>query len=108
MKRDIESRRLAIIRALRGRVADVPAATVDSATRGELGTLTETVSELATRVDELSRDLSVMRSSTVVRHHIPETAHVADDDEPPSRASVPPVTAAKISDHAFDVLLGRP
>jgi hypothetical protein len=107
MKRDIESRRLAIIRALRGREATrVPTAAPE--VHGDLGVLTETVSDLATRVDQLSRDLSVLRSSTSMRHHIPEMPHVVDDDEPTSRASVPPVTAAKISDHAFDVLLGRP
>ena len=108
LKRDIESRRLAIVRALRGREVVAAAPPVDSALRGDLGTLTETVSELASRVDELSRDLSVLRSSTAPRHHIPETPHVPDDDGPAIRASVPPVTAARISDHAFDVLLGRP
>jgi hypothetical protein len=70
--------------------------------------LSETVSDLATRVDQLSRDLSSLRSTTPVRHHIPEMPHVADDDEPMTRTSVPPVIPAKISNHAFDVLLGRP
>ncbi|MDX6286183.1 MAG: hypothetical protein QOG53_1668 [Frankiales bacterium] len=108
LKRDIESRRLAIIRALRGREAVAPGSTAVTEVPDDLGVLTETVSDLATRVDQLSRDLSVLKSSTVVRHHIPEMPHVVDDDEPISRASVPPVTPAKISNHAFDVLLGRP
>jgi hypothetical protein len=116
MKRDLESRRLAIIRALRGRgaVATPPAPErapepVQQPARDELGTLKETVGDLASRVDQLSRDLSVLRTTSAPRHHIPETPHVADDDDEPAvRASVPPVSAETVGTHAFDVLLGRP
>lgn len=115
MKRDLESRRLAIVRALRGRhLAASPASTavapplVDEAVSAHMSELSETVSDLATRVDQLARDLSSLRSSAPVRHHIPELPHDPDDDEPVARRSVPPVTPAKISNHAFDVLLGRP
>jgi hypothetical protein len=80
---------------------------VDEDARVDVDALSNTVSDLATRVDELSRDFAVLRSNTTVRHHIPELPDVDEDDGPVTRASVPPVIPAKISDHAFDVLLGR-
>jgi hypothetical protein len=117
VKKDLESRRVAIARALRGRerpsarpvVDPGPAADPagDTDVRAAVTSLTQSLSALSRRVDELSQELADARTATPARHHVPEMPAVVDEDEPVARASVPPLTAARMSEHAFDVLLGR-
>ena len=99
MPKDLESRRRAIVRAFRSsaRTADRGD---DSA---DVAALKRRVSTLEQRVAELTRVLDGLASHDFTS--LPVSA-VPDEEPPAGRVSVPPVTAAKISNQAFDVLLG--
>jgi hypothetical protein len=88
---DLDSRRRAIARAFRtGGRSD------------ELAELQRAVAALTQRVEELSREVEAFR-----RREPGHPQPALSDEEPPGgRVSVPPVTAARISNQAFDVLLG--
>ena len=100
MPHDLDSRRRAIARAFRA-----------TARADDVTVLNRRIDELSHQVDELSRAVDALRrpsaQPTVV--HIPVTPmqESAVDEEPPGgRVTVPPITAARISNQAFDVLLG--
>jgi hypothetical protein len=93
---DLDSRRHAIARALRN-------ATSSRASEAELTSLRSSVAALERRVEELAHEVAALRTSRASAPPI-EFAHF--DDEPVSRVAVPPVIPAKISNQAFDVLLG--
>jgi hypothetical protein len=118
VRNDLESRRRAISRALRGASRPVPAPQSDhqsgeqsdrqSDRHSEIATLHRAIESLAGRVDELGRAVEELRGRTVapVLATIPVTPPPADGEPPASRVSVPPITPAKLSTQAFDVLLG--
>ncbi|MFL6239618.1 MAG: hypothetical protein ACJ735_09055 [Actinomycetes bacterium] len=68
----------------------------------------QTVIALAHRVEELSREVEALRvrPEGVRPDSLPVGAPLADEEPPGGRATVPPVTPAKLSSQAFDVLLG--
>jgi hypothetical protein len=89
---DLDSRRRAIARAFRA-----------SSRADDVATLQQTVAGLAARVEELAREVEALRRLDAARAWAP----AANDEEPPAgRVSVPPITPAKLSNQAFDVLLG--
>jgi outer membrane murein-binding lipoprotein Lpp len=94
MRRSLDARRRAIVRALT-RATD---------RRGDDQT-TDTVADLVVQVDRLSRHVDEMRTGAVASADLP-AADPADDEDVPEHPTVPPLTPAKVSDHAFDVLLG--
>src|SRR5436853_4311695 len=103
MPNDLESRRRAITRALRRatRSDDRPAPASD--TDVDVTALEQRVTDLVERVDDLARIVEALQTTQPAL--IPVTSFV--EDEPPAgRVSVPPVTPAKISTQAFDVLFG--
>jgi hypothetical protein len=71
------------------------------------------VDTLARRVDALAASLDELRSRdsrtddrVALADSVPVIPMAPDEEPPAGRVSVPPVTAATISNHAFDVLLG--
>ena len=88
---DLDSRRRAIVRAFRA-----------GARADDVGALQRAVKTLTHRVEELAREVEGLRRPEVGHPQAP-----APDEEPPGgRVSVPPITPSRISNHAFDVLLG--
>lgn len=95
VRNNLELRRRAVARALRG-------ANNDERDASRIRVLRDEVDVLRRRVDELSRQVESMRQQPVI-----PMLHQPIDEEPPAgRAVVPPVTPARISNQAFDILLG--
>jgi hypothetical protein len=67
--------------------------------------LNRAVADLVVEVGRLSRHVDDMRARRVPPADLP-TLDPDDDGEVVSRATVPPVTADRVSDRAFDILLG--
>jgi hypothetical protein len=99
---DLEARRRSIIRAFRagGRASE---------RTDEIKLLQQTVTALSRRVDELTGELRALQHGAAIRSApafvASEEAH-ADEEPVAGRVSVPPITPARISNQAFDVLLG--
>jgi hypothetical protein len=92
---DLDLRRSAIIRAFRATTRDD-----DSAV------LRRRVDALAARVDELATELAALRCTVEPAPPVSTGGTIAGEEAPAPRITVPPVTPAKISDQALDVLLG--
>src|SRR4051794_21455980 len=103
MPHDLDTRRRAIARAFRAaaRGEQRPSA------RSDIATLRDTVAALERRVDELVREVEALRTprQESMLDRLPITTP-PEDEAPAGRVAVPPVTAGKISNQAFDVLLG--
>jgi hypothetical protein len=103
MPHDLDTRRRAIARAFRAaaRGDDRPA-------RNDMAELKQTVDGLQQRVEELAKQLEELRGprDVAMLDRLPIIPPPPEDEAPPGRVAVPPVTPAKISNQAFDVLLG--
>src|SRR3954447_7731103 len=104
MSHDLDTRRRAIARAFRAasRGEQWPSA------RSDIAALRDTIAALERRVDELTRQVETLRTPREVSmlDRLPIAPPPPEDEPPAGRVAVPPVTAAKISNQAFDVLLG--
>jgi hypothetical protein len=101
---DLESRRRAVARAFRAVARNPDRTTGKHAGRSaDVAPLEQRVAALAERVDELTRVVNALRPADVSAIPI---VHVIEEEAPANRVSVPPVTAGRISNQAFDVLLG--
>jgi hypothetical protein len=106
VRNDLESRRRAISRALRG--AQRSAVPQPFGEQPDIAKLHRAIDSLNSRIDELASAVEELRGRTVAPalDTIPSTPPPADDEPPASRISVPPITPARLSTQAFDVLLG--